>query len=37
MAWNWPDIKLKIIIAVIWFFVGAGVMFLGLSNRIFGE
>lgn len=35
MAWNWPDIRLKIVIAVVWFFVGAGIMFLALTNKIF--
>jgi hypothetical protein len=34
---NWKDIKIKCIIAVIWFFVGAGVMFLALSNKLFLE
>ena len=37
MAFDWQEIKGKIIVAVIWFFVGCGVMFLALTNRIFGR
>jgi len=37
MAFDWQDTKIKIIIAVLFFFSGAGAMFLALTNRIFGR
>ena len=37
MAFDWQEIKGKIVVAVIWFFVGCGVMFLALSKAIWGK
>jgi hypothetical protein len=37
MAFDWQEIKGRIVVAVIFFFVGLGTMFLALTNRIFGR
>ena len=37
MAFNLKDILNKIVIAAVFFFVGCGVMFLKLANRLAGE